>query len=223
MDKYFVLVAGAGTSSRANIEALLEDHYYKHGKDGTLVLAYKTNPSPGQMYAVQFSKDKDKDLMIFTTEGGKFDGATGASVDMSSDPLSSAVDFLKGQKSSVFILWSDEDSDCQHAMSLCKDADIPCFDLTEGLLPLTPPADIKPVVVPVIPEQETLEYTSKTEDEDEDEDEEEEDGEEVEDEEEYEEMDDVYFGLEALAKFLAKEVTKEVLKALEKPQEGDKA
>ena len=223
MDKYFVLIAGAGTSSRANIEALLEDHYYKHGKNGTLVLAYKTKPSASQQYALQFSKDKEKDIMLFTTADGRFEGATGASVDMSTDPFSSAVDFISGQSASAFLLWSDEDTDCQNIMSLCKGAGIPCFDLTEGLLPLTPPSDIQPVVAPVIPEQETLEYTSKTEDEEDDEEEEDEDDEEDEDEEEYEEMDDVYFGLEALAKFIAKEVTKEVLKALEKPQEGGKA
>ena len=219
MEKYFVLIAGAGETSRANVEALLEDHYYKNGKSGTLVLAYKNKPSSAQVYAAQFSKDKEKDLYLFTTENGKFDGAPSASVELTSDPISSAVDFISGQKSSAFVLWSDEDPDCQNILALCKDAGVPCFDLTEGLLPLTPSSDIAPVATPAIPEQETLEYKSK----DEDEEEEEEFEDEEEDEEEYEDVDDVYFGLEALAKFIAKEVSKEVLKALEKPQEGGKA
>ena len=215
MDNYYVLVTGNGKTSRANIEALLEDHYYKNGKPGTIVVAYETKPTPEQVYAIQFSKDKEKEILLFTTENGRFDGAPSASVELSSDPLSSAVDFLRGLKASAFLLWSDEDSGCQTSLALCKDAGIPCFDLTEGLLPLTPSDDLKPVAAPVIPKQEILDK----DEEDEDEDEEEED---EEDEEEYEEVDDVYYGLEALAKFIAKEVSKEVLKGLQKPQEGEK-
>jgi hypothetical protein len=135
MDNYYVLVTGNGKTSRANIEALLEDHYYKNGKSGTIVVAYETKPTPEQVYAIQFSKDKDKEILLFTTESGRFDGAPSASVELSSDPLSSAVDFLRGLKASAFLLWSDEDSGCQTSLALCKDAGIPCFDLTEGLLP----------------------------------------------------------------------------------------
>jgi hypothetical protein len=221
MDNYYVLVTGNGKTSRANIEALLEDHYYKNGKSGTIVVAYETKPTPEQVYAIQFSKDKDKEILLFTTESGRFDGAPSASVELSSDPLSSAVDFLRGLNASAFLLWSDEDSGCQTSLALCKDAGIPCFDLTEGLLPLTPSSDLKPVAVPVIPKQETLEKDEEDEDEDEEEEEDDED-EDEEDEEEYEEVDDVYYGLEALAKFIAKEVSKEVLKGLQKPQEGEK-
>ena len=220
MDNYYVLVTGNGKTSRANIEALLEDHYYKNGKSGTIVVAYETKPTPEQVYAIQFSKDKDKEILLFTTESGRFDGAPSASVELSSDPLSSAVDFLRGLKASAFLLWSDEDSGCQTSLALCKDAGIPCFDLTEGLLPLTPSDDLKPVAAPVIPKQEILDKDE--EDEDEDEEEEDEEDEDEEDEEEYEEVDDVYYGLEALAKFIAKEVSKEVLKGLQKPQEGEK-
>jgi hypothetical protein len=220
MDNYYVLVTGNGKTSRANIEALLEDHYYKNGKPGTIVVAYETKPTPEQVYAIQFSKDKEKEILLFTTENGRFDGAPSASVELSSDPLSSAVDFLRGLKASAFLLWSDEDSGCQTSLALCKDAGIPCFDLTEGLLPLTPSDDLKPVAAPVIPKQEILDKDE--EDEDEDEEEEDEEDEDEEDEEEYEEVDDVYYGLEALAKFIAKEVSKEVLKGLQKPQEGEK-
>lgn len=219
MENYFVLIVGSGRTSRANIEALLEDHYYQNGKAGTLAVAYKNKPSPEQVQAIQFSKDKDKELLLFTTEDGRFDGAPSASVEISDDPIKSAVKFLTGLKSSVFILWSDEDSECQNTLALCKEAGIPCFDLTEGLLPLTPSETLKPVEAPVIPEQETLEYSSKEEEND---DEEEEDDEEEgdEDEEEYEEVDDVYFAIEAISKLIAKEVAKEVVKALQNPQES---
>jgi len=225
MDRYYVLVAGSGKTSRANIEALLEDHYYAKGKNGTLVVTYQTKPSPEQVQAIQFSKDKDKDLLLFTTANGRFDGAPSASVELSDDPVSSALSFLKGLDASAFLLWADEDSDCQNILALAKEVGIPCFDLTEGLLPLTPSEDIKPSQTPVIPEQETLEYKSKKEEDEEedDEEEEEEDDDEDEDEEEYEEMDDVYFGLEAIAKFIAKEVAKQVVEELKKAPEAPEA
>jgi hypothetical protein len=131
-------------------------------------------------------------------------------VEISSDPLSSAVDFLRGLKASAFLLWSDEDSGCQTSLALCKDAGIPCFDLTEGLLPLTPSSDLKPVAAPVIPKQETLEKDEEDEDEDEEEEEEDDEGEDEEDEEEYEEVDNVYFGIEAIAKVFAKAFAEEL-------------
>ena len=226
MDKYYVLVAGSGKTSRANIEALLEDHYYAKGKSGTLVIPYQTKPNPEQVYAIQFSKDKEKDILLFTTDRGRFDGAPSASVSIAEDPVKGAIEFLKGLDASAFLLWADEDSDCQTILALAKDAGVPCFDLTEGLLPLTPASDIKPAQSPTIPEQETLEYTSKKgddEDEEDDEEEEEEDDEEDEDEEEYEEMDDVYYGLEALAKYIAKEVAKQVVEELKKAPEAPQA
>jgi len=40
MSKYFVIVAGNGATSRANIEALMEDYYYAGGDGGTLLLPY---------------------------------------------------------------------------------------------------------------------------------------------------------------------------------------
>lgn len=218
MDKYFVLIVGSGRTSRANIEALLEDHYYKNGKAGTLAVAYKTKPSPEQVQAIQFSKDKEKELLLFTTEDGRFDGAPSASVEICEDPVKGAVQFLTGLNSAVFILWSDEDPDCQNTLALCKEAGIPCFDLTEGLLPLTPSDTLKPIEAPQIPKQETLEYSSKEDDDDEEEEDDEE--EDDEDEEEYEEVDDVYFAIEALSKLIAKEVAKEVVKALKNPEEG---
>ena len=41
MDKYYVIVAGNGETSRANVEALVEDYVYGHGQDVTFILAYE--------------------------------------------------------------------------------------------------------------------------------------------------------------------------------------
>jgi len=48
MTKYSVVMLGTGATSRANVEALMSDHYYANGEEGTLILAFnsKTKPRP---------------------------------------------------------------------------------------------------------------------------------------------------------------------------------
>ena len=217
MEKYFVLVSGSGATSRGNIEALMEDHYYRNGEKGVLVLAFRT-PSPQIVYTAQFSKDRGKDIVVFTVDGAKTDGIPGATINFVDDPIRGAVDFIKGTKASSFVLWSDEDPDSQNVLAACKEAEVPCYDLTEGLIPLTPAADVKFTEAPSIPAQENL---SDEEEEDDDAEEEEEEEEYEDDEEEYEEMDDVYLGVQAIAKVFAKAFFEE-LEARKKGTEGDK-
>ena len=215
MDKYYVLVAGKGTTSRANLEALMEDHYYANGPSGTLVLAYKDKPSQGQVFATQLAKDKGKDLLVFTTESGKFDGIPSASVDISDNPIKKAVAHIKGSKASTFLLWSDEDSDCQNTLSACKDAEVPCFDLTEGLIPLNPSATIKESVEPQMPKQELTKPVEEIEEDGEEEEDEEDDEDEEEADEEEDDMDNLYFGIQAIAKIFAKAIVEELEKGKE--------
>jgi len=219
MDKYYVLVAGNGATSRANLEALMEDHYYaqsSNGANGTLVLAYSERPSQGQTFATQLAKDKGKDILVFTTESGKFDGIPSASLNISTNPIKTAVDHLKGLRASTFLLWADEDKDCQNALAACKDAEIPCYDLTEGLIPLNPAQDIKATVEPTIPKQETIEDVEEDDEDGEEADDEEDD----EDEEEEgaldeEELDNLYFGIQAIAKIFAEAIVEEMKKSKE--------
>lgn len=218
MDKYYVLVAGNGSTSRANLEALMEDYYYaqsSNGANGTLVLAYKDRPSQGQTFATQLAKDKGKDLLVFTTESGKFDGIPSASVNISTNPITSAVDHLKGLKASTFLLWADEDQDCQNTLAACKDAEIPCYDLTEGLIPLNPAKDIKATVEPTIPKQEKIEDVEEDAEDGEEEDDEEADEDEEESDVEEEELDNLYFGIQAIAKIFAEAFVEEMKKAKE--------
>ena len=217
MDKYYVLVAGNGSTTRANLEALMEDHYYaksSNGANGTLVLAYSDRPSQGQTFATQLARDKGKDLLVFTTESGKFDGIPPASVNISDNPIKDAVDHLKGLNASTFLLWSDEDKDCQNTLAACKDAEILCFDLTEGLIPLNPAQNIKATVEPTIPAKEKI---TKVEEKEELEDAEEEDYEEDDEEGtlEEEELDTLYFGVQAIAKIFAQAIVEEMKKGKE--------
>lgn len=193
MEKYYVVVAGNGTTSRANLEALLEDHFYAKGADGVVHIVEEGKLSQGKIFASQFAKDKNKPV---------FNAGIRESL--------STVDF---KNTACFILWSDEDRECQDTMAIATELGIPCFDLTEGLLPLSPSKGIKVSVDPVIPAaEETTRKVAETpyvepEDEDIEEDEEDEDDEEGYDEDE---AGNLYFGIEAIAKIFAKAIVEEI-------------
>jgi hypothetical protein len=195
MEKYYVVVAGNGTTSRANLEALLEDHFYAKGAEGILHIINEGKLSQGKVFAGQFAKDKNKEVVT--------------------PNLTEAFKLADSKNTSCFILWSDEDRECQDALATATELGIPCFDLTEGLLPITPSKGVKVSVDPVIPTAE--ETTPKSVDEPyiEPEDEDVEEDEEDEDDEEYDEDEagNLYFGIEAIAKIFAKAIVEEIEKA----------
>ena len=214
MDKYYVLVTGSGNTSRANLEALMEDHFYANDRDGqgVLLLAYDEKPSQGQTFAAQLAKDKGKEIIVLTTESGRFDGIPGASIKVEPEPIKAASKMLAGEKSVAFILWSDDDEDCIDTLSHCKGVSVPCFNLTDGLNALNSPEDLKPSVKPIIPKAETIKEAEEDPVDGEDE-AEEDDDEDEEDEEEDELADDIYYGIQALVQAIAKAVVAELQKA----------
>ena len=201
MEKYYVVIAGNGVTSRANLEALLEDHFYAKGADGVVHIVEEGKLSQGKIFASQYAKDKNKQV---------FNAGLRESL--------STVDF---KNTSCFILWSDEDRECQDAMAIATELGISCFDLTEGLLPLTPSKGIKVSVDPVIPNaEETTPKVAETpyiEPEDEDIDEEDEDDEDDAEEYDEDEAGNLYFGIEAIAKIFAKAIVEELERAKKGP------
>ena len=195
MEKYYVVVAGNGTTSRANLEALLEDHFYAKGADGVVHIVEEGKLSQGKIFAEQFSKDKNKTVV----KAGLRESL-------------STVDF---KNTSCFILWSDEDRECQDAMAIANELGIPCFDLTEGLLPLAPSKGIKVSVDPVIPtaEETTTKVAETPYVEPEDEDIEDEDEDDEDEEYDEDEAGNLYFGIEAIAKIFAKAIVEELERA----------
>lgn len=153
-DKYYVLVAGNGETSRANIEALMDDHYYAHGPSGTLVLAFEKHPSKGQTFAAQFAKDKTKDIVVFCNEDAQTIGVPGATMYPTSTPYTDASQAFTNM--SAFILWSDEDENSLEALKECKASNVPCFNLLDGLVPLNAVEGAGDPVKPVIPVQEMI-------------------------------------------------------------------
>lgn len=200
MEKYYVVIAGNGTTSRANLEALLEDHFYAKGADGVVHIVEEGKLSQGKIFAEQYAKDKNKPVV----KAG----------------LLESVSNVVFSNTACFILWSDEDRECQDALARCTELGIPCFDLTEGLLPIAPSDHIRLAVNPEIPTAETLTpkviETPEVEPEDDDE-EFEEDEEDEDDEYDEDEAGSLYFGIEAIAKIFAKAIVEELEKAKKGP------
>jgi len=160
MDKLYVLVTGNGTTSRANLEALLEDYFFKKNTEVILVLSYSALPSQGQVFAAQFAKDKSKDILVFAPNDSSLKDIPGSSFTTSKHPINEATVFIKGS-GKAFLLWNPSDSDCTQTLEQCLAMSIPVHDLTTGLVSLSP----KDVVAPEVVEEEpvTLEIESKVE------------------------------------------------------------
>jgi len=215
MEKYFVIVGGNGETSRANIEALMEDYYYANGNEGFLVLPYKLKPSQGQVFAAQYAKDKHKDILIFAPEDATHEGIPAASMNVTIKPFEEAASKLKSSRTSAFILWDDEDQDSQHILAVCKENDVPCFDLSDGLAPISAAPDIKAIKEPEFPKEEVIEKKEApiVQEEEEDYEDEEEDWEDDEEEDEVEDMENLHQGIEAIARIFAKVFIEELEKA----------
>lgn len=201
MENYYVVIAGNGTTSRANLEALLEDHFYTKGANGTVHVVDESSMTQVKVFAQQFAKDKSKPVHV----GGLQESFS------KTDPKLTAC----------FIVWSDEDSESRNALALAASFGIPCYDLTQGLLPINPASDISQEATPTIPEAEQLTpapilaaVTVEEELEDEDDiDEEDEDLEDDDEEYDEDEASSLYFGIEAIAKIFAKAVVEELEKS----------
>jgi hypothetical protein len=228
MDKYYVMIAGKGTTSRPNVEALIEDYVYANGPEVVFLLVYDKAPSQGQIFIGQWAKDKSKDVIIFANEDAKFDGLSSSSFTDTDTPLETACKFLKkNDKVAAFLLWDDEDPDSSVNLSyVCNKHAVKCYDLTDGLNDVTT-TKAKPITASYedMPESETKTTQAPVEDdEDEEEDDEDEDGlDDDEPETEEELMDDIYFGIHSLVKAISKAVVAELQSTFKKPLEGPEA
>lgn len=220
MDKYYVIVAGNGITTRANLEALMEDHFYANGEHGVVVLPYKDKPSQGQIFAAQLAKDKNKDIIVYT-KSGNFDGLP-ASTMVDGDTTAVKKDFVK-EKTVAFLLWDDEDSESANLLADLQG--IQCFDLTDGLNKIGPSEGAR-IVEPVIPDQEKVSPKKEKPDVEEEEEEEGEEESEFSDEEEDlddEVMENLYYGVQAIAQIFAQALVDAMADTPGKPLKGPEA
>jgi hypothetical protein len=221
VDKYYVIVAGNGVTTRANLEALMEDHFYANGEHGVVVLPYKDKPSQGQIFAAQLAKDKNKDIIVYT-KSGNFDGLP-ASTMVDGDTTAVNKDFVK-EKTVAFLLWDDEDSESANLLADLQG--IQCFDLTDGLNKIGPSEGAR-IVEPVIPDQEKVSPKKEKPDVEEEEEEEGEEESEFSDEEEEdlddEVMENLYYGVQAIAQIFAQALVEAMADTPGKPLKGPEA
>lgn len=144
-NEYFVLVTGNGESSRANIEALMEDHYYAKGAGGTLVLSYEKSPTKSQTLVAQYAKVCEKDILVFCHEDAQTAGIPGASQSTSQDPIKDAISFVEGKDSTAFLLWDEQDDQCFSALKYCLAQEVQAFNLCDGLVPLNDVIKASPI------------------------------------------------------------------------------
>lgn len=139
--KYSVLVAGSGETSRANVEALMEDHYHANGDNGLVVIAFDKRPSTGQIWAAQVASSKNLDVLIISPPDCSFDGVPRSSYIESMTPYKTAIDNLTNGE--AFILWSDDDPASMEVLAECKAAGIPAGDLCNGLVEIIPASTLE--------------------------------------------------------------------------------
>lgn len=220
MDKYYVLVAGNGSTSRQNVEALMEDHYYANGDNGVLIIPVDKTPTQSQVFVAQFAKEKNKEIVFVATENTNLTNIPVSSVVIDDSPLNKAVEIVIGEKVSAFILWSDDDQTSLETLAACKKANIPCFDLTNGLTVINAADNIPETQKVKFPDAEIIKERTSVDAEKEEVDEEEDDEEydDEDEEEDSEDIEDIYAGVEAIARVFARVFIEEMEAAKNGPK-----
>lgn len=219
MYQYSVLVAGNSETSRANVEALMEDHYHANsGKTGVLVVAFVNRPSSGQIWAAQAATSLGLPIVVFGPDEDTFSGLPKSTYTPSKSPHKDAAAYIKSESESpeAFLLWSDDDNESANALAHCKQYGIPALDFCQGLMAIHPAEELTPEAEPSIPKEEAV--TSKEPDEeglDDEEYEEYEDDEELEPEDEENGYADVSDALLTVIDYIADLVADSVIQKLE--------
>jgi hypothetical protein len=217
MRRVTIAVIGNGKTSRANVEALLNDTIESFDET-FLALIYDSTPSEGVTWSKQYAESKAIPFKEYSA------------LDFSGLTLDS-----KDREIKLFILWDDEDFECVEAIRCSQENSFAAFDLTNGLVSIKSiTTEIKPRPAPsAMPEIETKVNTivkdwSKTESNfvkvtvsvDDEEEEEEEDEDEGTDE--YESSDIIFEAIEEIAKIFAVAVASAIKEAMEKGPDESK-
>jgi len=117
-----IVVVGNGKTSRENVEALIDDYIYAN-KEIVFHLISTGKQSDGQVWAKQYLTDKKISVEVGNT--------------------------LETYKNAAFfILWDDEDDESVNALATAKEQGLPAFDLTNGLVEISPSETIEKIERP---------------------------------------------------------------------------
>jgi hypothetical protein len=129
MRRVTIAVIGNAKTTRANVEALIGD-FVDSVDEAAVVTVFDKKQSEGQIWAEQYATDKGLQTGVYDHNG--------------------YASMLKEQKNEIkfFILWDDEDPECQLAASIAQANKIPSFDLTDGLIMI--PLNSEKIAIPVV-------------------------------------------------------------------------
>ena len=127
-----IIVVGNGKTSRANVEALIDDYFYAN-PSMTLSILTQGMASEGQVWATQYAEEKS--IKVETVK------------ELKEPNLNSAF----------FVLYDENDKDSVEAVQTAGENGVPAFDLTNGLHTLTEknlttPVEVVEAEVVVTPE-----------------------------------------------------------------------
>jgi len=143
MRRVTIAVIGNAKTTRANVEALISD-VVDSVDEATIVSVFDQAPSEGILWAEQWAVDKG--IPVIKYPGNDYETL------LKDNP----AEDLK-----FFMLWDDEDPECQLAASRAQEARILAYDLTDGLILI--PLNSEPISrpqEPKIPIAETVTVTT---------------------------------------------------------------
>ena len=152
-----IVIAGTGISARNNTEALLQD-FIAANPDITLVLpAFRDTLTATQIHAAQLFEDNKLPVICIIKDDVECLIEAEVVPPIKGDILETAMKYLKGQTEGLFIAWNDDDPLSVALLASAKRKRIKAADLTDGLVVITPPKDLKVEEEPVIPAEEDYE------------------------------------------------------------------
>jgi hypothetical protein len=147
-----IIVVGNGKTSRANVEALIDDYFYANPEMVVYIPVYDSL-SEGQAWALQYAAEKNKKVIAKAQPQAKTFGVPKNSLDEKAydSPLK---DILQSDTSAeIFVLWDETDEISRLAVSTALELGKKAFDLTNGLLEITlSNTDSEPEVEPETPD-----------------------------------------------------------------------
>jgi len=129
MRRVTIAVIGNAKTTRANVEALIGD-VVDSVDEAIIATVYDEAQSDAQVWAEQYAQDKEIPVLQYKNNG--FDEML----------VETKVSDLK-----FFMLWDDEDPQCQLAASVAQANNILAYDLTDGLIMI--PLNSEPISRPV--------------------------------------------------------------------------
>jgi hypothetical protein len=132
----FVVVAGGGETTRANVEALLEDYFIADKRSYVLVLPFESKPSQGQIFAHQIASSMNYPTVVYSLESANISQLGGSSQTVTKDPYEECLADLSGEDLEAMVLYSEDCQEAAQFLTKCYEHKVPALDLCLGLAPI---------------------------------------------------------------------------------------